>query len=93
MKKRSNKAKYYQETDFGDQMENAVKNGSAIVSEGDSVAEFIAKAKAKRQVENQRKMYSIRLKVSVVEGIKKKAAAAGVPYQTYINALLEKAVV
>lgn len=93
MKKRSNKVKYYNDTDFGEQMECAIQDGTAIIGEGDGITEFIAKAKAKRQAENQRKMYSIRLKVSVVEDIKKKAAAAGVPYQTYINALLEKAVI
>ena len=36
-------------------------------------------------------MYSIRLKVKTVEAIKRKAAEAGIPYQTYVNVLLDNA--
>ena len=39
----------------------------------------------------EKKMYSIRLKVKTVDAIKRKASAAGIPYQTYINALLDNA--
>ncbi|SHL13290.1 CopG family antitoxin [Fibrobacter sp. UWEL] len=83
---------YYQKMDFGDEMERADKEGRLYVSHGETVEEFFKKARARRQAEELRKMYSLRLKVRVVEKIKAKAAAAGVPYQTYINALLEKEV-
>lgn len=94
MKKHSKSdIEYYQKTDFGDLMEKADRDGSLIVSHAESVEEFFEKARARRQAEDKRKMYSLRLKVSVVEKIKEKAAAAGIPYQTYIGALLEKEVV
>jgi len=83
---------YFLNTDFGDEMERADKEGTLIVGEGDTVESFLEKCRARRQMINERKMYSLRLKVRVVEKIKAKAAAAGVPYQTYINALLEKEV-
>ena len=34
-------------------------------------------------------MYSLRLKVKTVDAIKRKAADIGVPYQTYVNAILD----
>lgn len=83
---------YYQNTDFGDLYEKGRKEGSLIVGEGDTVESFLEKCRVRRQMINERKMYSLRLKVRVVEKIKAKAAATGVPYQTYINALLEKEV-
>lgn len=82
--------KHFQKTDFGDAMEKSIAEGSAIISHGESVEKYLARVRAQRAAENQRKMYSFRLKVSVVEKIKQKAAAAGIPYQTYIGALLEK---
>lgn len=43
------------------------------------------------RVIDEKKMYSIRLKVKTVDAIKKKAAEAGIPYQTYVNVLLDNA--
>ena len=34
-------------------------------------------------------MYSIRLNVKNVDALKRKAAVAGIPYQTYMNVVLD----
>lgn len=39
--------------------------------------------------EHKKKMYSFRLKTSTVDKIKLKAKKANVPYQTYVNAILD----
>lgn len=91
MKKDSEDLEYYKGHDFGDEMRKAVDEGKGFAGKGDSVARFLAKARAIRTAENGRKMYSFRLKVAVVNSIRKKAKAAGVPYQTYVGALLEQA--
>ena len=44
-----------------------------------------------RESKSPRKMYSFRLKTNVINAIKAKAAAGGVPYQSYVNAILEEA--
>lgn len=76
--------------DFGDEIRKALADGSAITGEGDSVVSFIAKVKAAKEAANAKKMYSMRLKISTVERLKEKAKSAGVPYQTYVNALLDQ---
>ena len=40
-------------------------------------------------MEHKKKMYSFRLKTSTVDKIKLKAKKANVPYQTYVNAILD----
>lgn len=47
--------------------------------------------KAIADSKEEKKMYSIRLKVKTVDAIKRKAAEAGIPYQTYVNVLLDNA--
>ena len=37
----------------------------------------------------KKKMYSLRLKIKTVETIKRMSANIGVPYQTYVNAILD----
>lgn len=46
--------------------------------------------KAIEESKAEKKMYSFRLKVRTVNALKARAAAIGVPYQTYVNALLDK---
>ena len=60
--------------------------------ESESLEESIARiSRAIAEAKEEKKMYSIRLKVKTVDAIKRKAAAAGIPYQTYVNVLLDKA--
>ena len=60
--------------------------------ESETLEESIARIKrAIAESKEEKKMYSIRLKVKTVESIKRKAAAAGIPYQTYVNVLLDNA--
>ena len=57
-----------------------------------TLEESIARiSRAIAEAKEEKKMYSIRLKVKTVESIKRKAAAAGIPYQTYVNVLLDNA--
>lgn len=91
--KRTRKKRNSFSADLGDEMKSAIAEGLGGYAECMSVEEFLEKAKALKRVANERKMYSFRLKVSVVDRIKEKAAAAGIPYQTYVGALLEKSVV
>ena len=60
--------------------------------ESETLEESIARiSRAIAEAKEEKKMYSIRLKVKTVESIKRKAAAVGIPYQTYVNALLDNA--
>ena len=60
--------------------------------ESETLEESIARiSRAIAEAKEEKKMYSIRLKVKTVESIKRKAAAAGIPYQTYVNVLLDNA--
>ena len=60
--------------------------------ESETLEESIARiSRAIAEAKEEKKMYSIRLKVKTVDAIKRKAAAAGIPYQTYVNVLLDNA--
>ena len=60
--------------------------------ESETLEESIARiSRAIAEAKEEKKMYSIRLKVKTVESIKRKAAAAGIPYQTYVNVVLDNA--
>ena len=60
--------------------------------ESETLEESLSRIKrAIAESKEEKKMYSIRLKVTTVDAIKRKASAAGIPYQTYINALLDNA--
>ncbi len=79
-----------------DKLENdtSVKNSVTITGglESETLEESIARVKhAIAKSKEEKKMYSIRLKVKTVEAIKRKAAEAGIPYQTYVNVLLDNA--
>ncbi|MDY6263389.1 MAG: hypothetical protein SPM09_03175 [Fibrobacter sp.] len=58
--------------------------------ESETLEESIARIKrAIAESKEEKKMYSIRLKVKTVDALKRKAAAVGIPYQTYMNAVLD----
>lgn len=58
--------------------------------ESETLEESITRIKkAIADSKEEKKMYSIRLKVKTVDAIKRKAAEAGIPYQTYVNVLLD----
>ncbi len=60
--------------------------------ESETLEESIARiSRAIAEAKEKKKMYSIRLKIKTVDAIKRKAAAVGIPYQTYVNALLDNA--
>ena len=74
--------------------DTSVKNSVTITGghESETLEESIARVKrAIAESKEEKKMYSIRLKVKTVEAIKRKAAEAGIPYQTYVNVLLDNA--
>ena len=57
--------------------------------ESETLEESIARIRrAIAESKEEKKMYSIRLKVKNVDALKRKATTAGIPYQTYINAVL-----
>ena len=61
-------------------------------NESETLEESIERIrKAIAEAKEEKKMYSIRLKVKTVDAIKRKAAAEGIPYQTYVNAILNNA--
>lgn len=61
-------------------------------NESETLEESIERIKkAIAEAKEEKKMYSIRLKVKTVDAIKRKAAAEGIPYQTYVNAILDNA--
>ena len=71
-----------------------MKNSVTITGgqESETLEESIARVRrAIAESKEEKKMYSIRLKVKTVEAIKRKAAEAGIPYQTYVNVLLDNA--
>ena len=79
-----------------DKLENdtSVKNSVTITGglESETLEESIARVKhAIAESKEEKKMYSIRLKVKTVAAIKREAAEAGIPYQTYVNVLLDNA--
>ena len=79
-----------------EELENdtSVKNSVTITGgqESETLEESIARVRrAIVESKEEKKMYSIRLKVKTVEAIKRKAAEAGIPYQTYVNVLLDNA--
>ena len=58
--------------------------------ESETLEESIARIRrAIAESKEEKKMYSIRLKVKTVDALKRKATTAGIPYQTYINAVLD----
>ena len=58
--------------------------------ESETLEESIARIRrAIAESKEEKKMYSIRLKVKTVDALKRKAAAVGIPYQTYMNAILD----
>ena len=61
-------------------------------NESETLEESIERIKKSiAEAKEEKKMYSFRLKVKTVDAIKSKAAAEGIPYQTYVNAILDNA--
>jgi predicted DNA binding CopG/RHH family protein len=75
--------------DFSEEMREALENGTAIVSEG-NWNETVKAMKAKMAA-NATKAITIRVPVRVIERYKKRAAAAGIGYQTLMKQMLEAA--
>lgn len=80
---------YFENHDFGEEMREALENGTAIVSEG-NWDETVKALKAKMAA-NATKAITIRVPVRVIERYKKRAAAAGIGYQTLMKQMLEAA--
>jgi predicted DNA binding CopG/RHH family protein len=60
--------------------------------ESETLEQSIARIRrAIAESKEEKKMYSIRLKVKTVDALKRKAAEAGIPYQTYMNIVLDLA--
>jgi predicted DNA binding CopG/RHH family protein len=87
-KKPSIDAAYYDNHCFAEELAEAKKNGTlGKTRPGETALEAI-----KRYTEeNKKKPLSMRLPVYVIKGVKAQAKKAGVPYTTYICAVLERA--
>ena len=81
---------YYENTDFGDDFFEADKRGEVIwTRHGESALE----AAIKRRAEEKKKVHvGMRIPSGIVNRIKNKAAAAGIPWTSYACAILEQAV-
>lgn len=75
--------------DFSEDIREAEKNGTIVVSEG-SWEETVKAVKAKLAA-NATRAITIRVPVRVIERYKKRAAAAGIGYQTLMKQMLEAA--
>ena len=80
---------YFENHDFGEEMREALENGTAIVSEGNW--DETVKAMKAKMAANATKAITIRVPVRVIERYKKRAAAAGIGYQTLMKQMLEAA--
>lgn len=75
--------------DFSEDIREAEKNGTIVVSEG-PWEETVKAVKAKLAA-NATRAITIRMPVRVIERYKKRAAAAGIGYQTLMKQMLEAA--
>ena len=75
--------------DFSEDIREAEKNGTIVVSEGPG-EETIKAVKAKLAA-NATRAITIRVPVRVIERYKKRAAAVGIGYQTLMKQMLEAA--
>ena len=75
--------------DFSDDIREAEKNGTLVVSEGPW--EETVKAVKAKMAANATRALTIRVPVRVIERYKKRAAAAGIGYQTLMKQMLEAA--
>ncbi len=75
--------------DFSEDIREAEKNGTILVSEG-NWDETVKALKAK-MASNATKAITIRVPVRVIERYKKRAAAVGIGYQTLMKQMLEAA--
>ena len=80
---------YYENHDFGEDIREAEKNGTLVVSEGPW--EETVKAVKAKMAANATRAITIRVPVRVIERYKKRAAAAGIGYQTLMKQMLEAA--
>ena len=80
---------YYDNHCFADDFIEAEKRGElVVVGKGESTLEAI-----KRYAEARKKTaVSMRLPVYIINGVKAQAKKAGIPYTTYITAVLEKSI-
>jgi len=75
--------------DFSEDIREAEKNGTIVVSEG-PWDETVKAVKAKLAA-NATRAITIRVPVRVIERYKKRAAAVGIGYQTLMKQMLEAA--
>lgn len=80
---------YFENHDFGEDIRKGLEDGTAIVSEG-PWDETVKAVKAKLAA-NATRAITIRVPVRVIERYKKRAAAAGIGYQTLMKQMLEAA--
>lgn len=80
---------YFENHDFGEEMREALENGTAIVSEGNW--DETVKAMKAKMAANATKAITIRVPVRVIERYKKRAAAAGIGYQTLMKQKIGRA--
>lgn len=75
--------------DFSEDIREAEENGTIVVSEGPW--EETVKAVQAKLAANATRAITIRVPVRVIERYKKRAAAAGIGYQTLMKQMLEAA--
>jgi len=89
-KKREIDPAYYETHDFGDELEEAARNGTLIVTKpGENALDSI-----KRYMQEKKKTetVSVRLPKPLVAAIKKQAKSISVPWTAYIREIIETSV-
>jgi predicted DNA binding CopG/RHH family protein len=77
---------YYETHDFGEEFFEAERNGTLIVPlQGESVLDAIIRHR------DAEKEVSVRVPAGIVNKGKKQAAAAGIPWSSYVRSVLERA--
>lgn len=84
---------YYDNHDFGKEFAEGLKDGSTIVSEGpwEDTVRMIRERRAAERARNASQVVTMRMSSSLVERYKRRAAAAGIGYQTLMKEILEAA--
>ena len=92
--KKSADAEFYAKTDLGDEMKASLGAGRGFVGENMTTEDFLSMVRERRAAERSRnasKVVTMRMPSILVERYKKRAAAAGIGYQTLMKEVLEAA--
>lgn len=92
--KKSADAEFYAKADLGDEMRASLDAGRGFVGENMTTEDFLSMVRERRAAERSRnasKVVTMRMPSVLVERYKKRAASAGIGYQTLMKEVLEAA--